>query len=164
MVLLQTTATSFDATAFALGAGHEPQVLAVPGATLLLAPQSSPTQAAAALNWLRGFRATGKRLVWFDTTELSQTPRACLEEWGGRLVAEGGATCVVATGPQGEAAARGARAAGVGLRDASKVVQPMTARNVLCDLISAGDVVLLLGVAREQALWIAERLEATDLS
>lgn len=167
MILSQSTSltpalVATDALALPIVAtpgARPPRAVSVPGATLLCAPQSSPVQADAALRLLRGFRATGRRVVWFDATELAATPGSSVEQWGRRIVEQGGAQALIATGTDARRAAAAARSAGLAPSSATFAKDIATARNLLCDLIAAGDVALLLGVPEEHANKISERLD-----
>jgi hypothetical protein len=160
MLLDATTALSPNAFAIGPTAGAGPTLMALPGATLLHAPRITPAAAEAALKSLRGFRATARRVVWCNPTELSAMPDVDLRVWGRRLVEEGGAELVVVHGTGARDLAVAARDAGLSLSRVVVCRDDATARNVLCDSIAAGDAVLALGVAGESCQRFAERLES----
>jgi len=93
------------------------RVLAVHGISLVHANGRGSEELAAALEILRGFRATGRRVVLCNTSML--TPG---RQNGRSLVEKGGAQAVVSCGVHGRDLAIGARDAGLDL--ASVVVCP----------------------------------------
>jgi len=135
-----------------------PRLLTAAGATLIHATEAAPRQAEAALKLLRGFRAARRRLAWLDLAELFSLPGFSPSEWGSRLAEWGGVQSVVITGPGGRETAAAAREAGLPTSQAIFCSGLGTARNVVADLIRAGDAVLLLGLHKECVDKLHERL------
>jgi hypothetical protein len=160
MALLSNTAAShYPVVAFALAPREdEPRLISVPGATVMSTTESSPKQATLALKSLRGFRATGRRRVWVDSTELSQTPGVDLTHWGSRILELSRVDTLLVTGQGSHQLALAARDAGLSVSQVTVCQDHAVARNLLCDTIAAGDATLLLGINQESTNKVVERL------
>lgn len=161
--MLLDTASFLTPGSFALGPvapSAEPTAVRLTGATLLVAPQATVAAAEAGLKSLRGFRTDRRRAVWCNLAELVRTTDADLRKWGRRLVDDGGADLVVVCGAGGRELALGARDAGLALGRVVVCRDEATARNVLSDCMTVGDVVLAFGIASEGCQRLADRLES----
>ena len=161
--MLLDTSTSLTPGAFAVGpttASATPTVLRVPGATLLVAPQATLAATEAGMKALRGLRSSGRRVVWWNVSEMARTQGVDLCQWGRRIVEEAGAALVVVCGVGGREVAVGARDAGLALGRVVVCRDEATARNVLGDSIASGDTVLALGVGMEGCGRLCDRLES----
>ena len=159
--MLLDTSTSLMPGAFVVGpTAPTPTVIRVPGATLLVAPQATLAATEAGLKSLRGLRSAGRRVVWWNVSEMSRTAGADLPQWGRRLVEEAGASLVVVCGLGGRDVAVGARDAGLALGRVVVCRDEATARNVLGDSIASGDTVLALGVGMDGCQRLTDRLES----
>jgi hypothetical protein len=160
-MLLDTT-TTLTPGSFTVGlmAATGPTAMHVSGVTILVAPQATAAAAATALKSLRGFRTDGRRIAWCNLSELARTPGVDLNDWGRRLVDEGGAEMVVVCGTGGRDAAAAARDAGLALGRVVVCRDEATARNVLGDSIVSGDTVLALGIGADSCQRLADRLES----
>lgn len=162
--MLLETSTTLTAGSFTVGpmagASVGPTAVRIPGATLLLSPQSTTVALEAGLKSLRGFRTAGRRAVWCNLSELARSPGVDLRAFGRRMVDEGGAELVVVCGNGGRDAAVGARDAGLALGRVVVCRDEATARNVLGDSVALNDAVLVFGVGNEGAQRLADRLES----
>jgi len=120
------------------------RVLAVQGVTLVHATGRAPDELAAALAILRGFRATGRRVVLCDTSRLSSG-----RQNGRSLVEKGGAQAVVSCGGHGRDLAIGARDAGLDLGSVVVCRDVKSACEALVRQLGPGDTILLWGVDQE---------------
>ena len=130
------------------------RVLAVQGVSLLHAFGRNSEELTAALEILRAFRATGRRVVLCDTTNLAPGRQV------GRLMVENsGVEAVVSCGAHGRELAIGARDAGLDL--ASVIVCPgvKAACESLVRRLCPGDTVLLWGVDQQTCNRIVMWLE-----
>jgi len=136
------------------------RVLAVQGVSLVHATGRGLDELAAALEILRGFRATGRRVVLCDTSTL--TPG---RQTGRSLVEKGTAQAVVSCGTHGRDLAIGARDAGLDLGSVVVCRDVKAACEALVNQLGPGDTVLLWGVDQETCnrlvLWI-EKLFSTS--
>jgi hypothetical protein len=137
-----------------------PQVLNANGYTMLLSEDSSPSAARTALKSLRGFRATGRRIVWCNSDQLQEAPNSDMESWGRRFAESAAASVVVISGAGAREAAVGAREAGLPLGRVIVCPDAATARNVVCDLVGPGDTLLALGWEVEDCRRLIDRLDA----
>jgi hypothetical protein len=161
--MLVETTTTLTPGSFAVGPivpTTGPTAIRVPGATVLVAPQATPAAAETGLKSLRGFRTDGRRAVWCDLGGLASTPSFDVREFGRRLVEDGGAEMVIVSGQHGRDAALGARDAGLALGRVVVCRDEATARNVISDSTSSGDVILGLGIPMEGCQRLADRLES----
>ncbi len=160
--MLLDTSTSLTPGTFAVGPtpATTPTVLRVPGATLLVSSQANLAATEAGMKSLRGLRTSGRRVVWWNTSEMSRTAGVDLCQWGRRIVEEAGASLVVVCGVGGREVAVGARDAGLPLGRVVVCRDEATARNVLGDSIASGDTVLALGAGMEGCQRLCDRLES----
>lgn len=135
-----------------------PRLMPAPGATLLVAPHSTPAEAEAALEALRAFRATGRRVVWCDSSELADSPHVDLHAWGARIVEDGAADALIVSGHGARELAMAARDAGLAVGRVVVCSDDPTARNLLNDSLVPGDTVLALGISNTSCDKLAERL------
>lgn len=117
------------------------QVVPLEGITLLTAEIRSREQATAALKLLRGFRATGRRVVLCDTSQMTVG-----KQLGHEIVEHGGADLLVSCGISGREVGIGARDAGLDLASVVVCGKPVAGSHVLLNQLSPGDTVLLLGL------------------
>lgn len=161
--MLVDTATFLTPGSFAVGpAGSTttPTAIRVPGATLLVAPQATAAAAETGLKSLRGQKSSGRKVAWFNVSELARTSATDLASLGRRLVQEAGASLVVVCGQGARDVALGARDAGLALGRVVVCRDEATARNVLGDSIATGDTVLAFGTNTEGCQRLADRLES----
>ena len=162
-MLLNSPSTTLAPETFAVGPtalAEGPATLRVPGATLLVVPEADQRSANAALKSLRGFRTDGRAVVWANLGELAEAPHVDLGQWGRRLVEEAGAQLVVMCGPGGRDVAVGARRAGLPLGRVPLARTNAAPPNVPGDSGTAGDAILALGIPRDSAQRLADRLES----
>jgi hypothetical protein len=163
MALLDASSVVSPGT-FALGlvplASEPGALLTVRGTTMLHAPSCTPAVAEAALKALRGFRTSGRRIAWCNSTELARTANIDLRGWGRRFIEQGGAQMLVVCGAGAREIALAARDAGLPIGRVIVCTDDVTARNVLGDSINPGDAVLALGITAESCYKLAERLES----
>ncbi|MCG8448247.1 MAG: hypothetical protein MI725_01540 [Pirellulales bacterium] len=117
------------------------RVVTVQGITLLQVDAGTHQQVDAALEVLRGFRATGRRVVLCDTSGL-----VVGRQFGSHLVECGSMEMLVSCGLSGREIAIGARDAGLSLANVVVCSQPSAACEVLTCRLVQGDTVLLLGI------------------
>ncbi len=117
------------------------RVVALPGITLLCANAKSREETASALELLRGFRATGRRVVLCDTTRL-----VVGKQFGSEVVEKGAADLLVSCGISGREVGIGARDAGLNLASVLICGKPLAGGQSLAHQLVPGDTVLLLGV------------------
>jgi len=117
------------------------RVVALEGITLLCANATSRQETAAALELLRGFRATGRRVVLCDTSRL-----VVGKQFGHEVVESGAAQILVSCGISGREVGIGARDAGLDLASVVVCSKPLACGQVLANLLTPGDTVLLLGI------------------
>lgn len=120
------------------------RVVPVQGSTLLCAKATSRRETIAALELLRGFRATGRRIVLCDTSAL-----VVGKQFGREVVETGEANMLVSCGLSGREVGIGARDAGLDLSSVVVCGKPMAGGQVLLKHMAPGDTVLLLGVESE---------------
>ncbi len=130
------------------------RVIPLPGITLLCATTSSRDEMSAALELLRGFRATGRRVVLCDTSEL-----VVGKQFGSEVVETGGVSLLVSCGISGREVGIGARDAGLDLASVVVCSQPLAAGQVLRKQLIAGDTVLMLGIDHSTCMRLAGMLE-----
>jgi len=123
------------------------RVLAVQGVSLVHAAGRDSGELSAALEILRGFRATGRRVVLYNTSSL--TPG---RQDGRSLVEKGGAQAVVSCGVHGRDLAIGARDAGLDLASVVVCRDVKAACEALVNQLGPGDTVLLWGVDQETCI------------
>ncbi|MCA9231967.1 MAG: hypothetical protein KDA57_15065 [Planctomycetales bacterium] len=132
------------------------RVLAVQGLSLLHASGRTNDEFSAALEILRGFRATGRRVVLCDTTRMAPGRQA-----GNSVVVRGGAGVVVSCGPHGRELAIGARDAGLDLASVVVCRDVKAACEALVHRLCPGDTVMLWGVEQETCnrlvMWLDRR-------
>ncbi len=129
------------------------QVLTLPDVTLLCANATSRSETHAALELLRGFKASGRRVVLCDTTQF-----AVGRQFGCEVVEQGAANLLVSCGISGREVGIGARDAGLSLSGVVVCAKPNSGGQVLAHRLSAGDVVLLLGIDEQMCEELAELL------
>jgi hypothetical protein len=122
------------------------QVSPVQGVSLLHAEVHSREETEVALKLLRGFRATGRRVVLFDTSYLANDHREFQRQLGHTLVEAGNAEVLVSCGACGREVAIGARDEGLELANVVVCGDARSACEVLTHQLFAGDTVLLLGI------------------
>ena len=162
-IMLLDTSTFLTPGAFAVGPAGSTASLTtvrVSGATLLVAPQATLASAEAGLKSLRGLKSEGRRVAWFNVTDLSRTAGVDLASLGRRLVQDAEVALVVVCGQGAREIALGARDAGLALGRVVVCRDEATARNVLGDSIAAGDNVLAVGVNIDGCQRLADRLES----
>ena len=131
------------------------RLVAVHGISLLQAEGRTHHEAAAALELLRGFRATGRRVVFCDTS--------CLiagRQLGSEMVESGSANVLVSCGKHGRDLAIGARDAGLDLTSVIVCKDSHAASEVLACRLIPGDTVLLWGVASEVCDSLIAKIES----
>ena len=124
-------------------------VIPVSGVTLLHAKVSTAEQTAAALEFLRGFRATGRRVVLCDTSCLLEDFHAVERQLGHTLVQAGEMDMLVSCGLCGREVAIGARDEGLELANVVVCSDARSACEVLTHRLIPGDTVMLLGIDAE---------------
>ncbi len=117
------------------------RVVALQGITLLCADATSRDETASALELLRGFRATGRRVVLCDTSRL-----VVGKQFGCEVVERGGANLLVSCGISGREVGIGARDAGLNLSSVVVCSKPLAGGQVVASQLAPGDTVLLLGI------------------
>jgi|GEM_PF-1852104 len=117
------------------------RVVALEGLTLLCAQATSRTETLAALELLRDFRATGRRVVLCDTSQLIVG-----RQFGREVVESGAAQMLISCGISGREVGIGARDAGLDLSSVVVCPQPRAGGQVLATRLAPGDMVLLLGI------------------
>jgi len=120
------------------------RVFAVEGVTLLYANVTSRPEISAALKLLQSFRATGRRVVLCDTTEL-----VVGKQFGCEVVEDGSAELLISCGISGREVGIGARDAGLDLSSVVICAKPLAGGQVLASQLAPGDTVLLLGIDNE---------------
>lgn len=117
------------------------RVIALEGITLLCANATSRDETTTALELLRGFRATGRRVVLCDTSRL-----VVGKQFGCEVVERGGANMLVSCGISGREVGIGARDAGLDLASVVVCSKPQAGGQVVASRLAPGDTVLLLGI------------------
>ncbi len=130
------------------------RVVALPGITLLCANATSRAETSAALELLRGFRATGRRVVLCDTAQLIVG-----KQFGCEVVESGAANLLVSCGISGREVGIGARDAGLDLASVVVCSNPLAGGQVLANQLTPGDTVLLLGIDEEVSAEVATLLD-----
>ncbi len=130
------------------------RVVAVQGISLLHASGSTLEELAAALEILRGFRATGRRVVLCDSSSL-----AVGRQLGRALVEDGAAEALVSCGSNARELAIGARDAGLGLANVIVCRDVRGACEALLGRLGPGDTVLLWGVDQATCNQLVLRLD-----
>ena len=120
------------------------RVLAVQGVSLMHTTGHTTEELAAALEILRGFRATGQRIVLCDASSLSSGRQA-----GQLMVEQGDARAVISCGSHGRDLAIGARDAGLDLSSVVVCQDVKAACEALVHRLVPGDTVLLWGVEQD---------------
>ncbi len=138
---LMLEATSSATLREANSAIDDTRVVALQGVTLLCANTTSRDETAAVLELLRGFRATGRRVVLCDTSRL-----VVGKQFGCEVVERGGANMLVSCGLSGREVGIGARDAGLDLSSVLVCSKPLAGGQVLATQLVPGDTVLLLGI------------------
>lgn len=129
------------------------RVLPLPGMTILCANTTSRDETAEALELLRGFRTSGRRIVLCDTRQL-----AVGKQFGREVVERGGAAMLISCGISGREVGIGARDAGLNLASVVVCNKLLSAGQVLAHRLSPGDVVLMVGLDDEASDQMAELL------
>jgi hypothetical protein len=122
------------------------QVSPVQGVSLLHAEVHSREETEVALKLLRGFRATGRRVVLCDTSYLADNHQEFQRQLGHTIVEAGNAEVLVSCGACGREVAIGARDEGLKLSNVVVCGDVRSACEVLTRQLCAGDTVLLLGI------------------
>lgn len=130
------------------------QVRVAQGTTLLCADIASHEHTTEALELLRGFRATGRRVVLCDTARISAG-----RQLGQAIVSEGSAAMLVSCGISGREVAIGARDSGLDLANVVVCRDSRAACELLARQLTPGDTVLLLGVDDETCDCLVEQLD-----
>ena len=130
------------------------RLLTVEGIALMQTQVDHFEGVTAALGLLGGVRATGRRVVWCDASQLVGG-----RQLGRELVEVGGADTVVSCGLSGREIAIGARDAGLPLANVVVCGQASSASEVLAHRLAPGDTVLLLGVDESACSQLVESLE-----
>lgn len=120
------------------------RVVPLNGITLLCASSKSRSETVAALKLLRGFRATGRRVVLCDTTQL-----VVGKQFGTEVVEHGSASLLITCGISGREVGIGARDAGLDLGSVVVCSKATAGGQVLARQMAPGDTVLLLGLESE---------------
>lgn len=116
------------------------EVRVAQGVSLICASTFTHLGMTEALELLRGFRATGRRVVMCDTSRLSAG-----RQLGQAIVAEGCGTIVISCGSAGREVAIGARDSGLDLANVVVCQDSRAACELLANRLLPGDTVLLLG-------------------
>jgi len=135
------------------------QVIPVQGVSLLHARVHTHEETEAALKLLRGFRASGRRVVLCDTSYLIEDYHSVQRQLGHALVEIGHAEVVVSSGLCGREVGIGARDEGLELANVVVCGDARSACEVLTHQLIAGDTVLLLGVDNESRARLILSLE-----
>jgi hypothetical protein len=130
------------------------QVRAAQGTTLLCADVGTHQETNEALELLRGFRATGRRVVLCDTSRINAG-----RQLGQAIVTAGSASMLVSCGISGREVAIGARDTGLDLANVVVCRDSRAACELLARQLSPGDTVLMLGADRETCDWLVELLD-----
>lgn len=130
------------------------QVRVAQGTSLLCANIVTYQETTEALELLRGFRATGRRLVLCDTSRISAG-----RQLGQTIVTEGGASVLVSCGLSGREVAIGARDSGLDLANVVVCRDSRAACELLACRLLPGDTVLLLGVDQESCDRLVDLLD-----
>lgn len=136
-----------------LTASEFTRVLHLPGVTLLSANATSRDETTSALELLRGFKASGRRVVLCDTTQF-----VVGKQFGREVVELGAVQLLVSCGISGREVGIGARDAGLNLASVVVCTKAQSGAQVLSHRLAPGDVVLLLGVDDETCDELAELL------
>jgi hypothetical protein len=131
------------------------RVIALQGITLLCANTTSRDETASALELLRGFRATGRRVVLCDTTQL-----VVGKQFGCEVVEGGAANLLVSCGISGREVGIGARDAGLDLASVLVCNKPLAGGQALACQLVPGDTVLLLGMDNETCDEVAKLIDS----
>ena len=129
------------------------RVLPLPGITLLCANATSHHETTAALELLRGFRTSGRRVVLCDTY-----PLVVGKQFGREVVDQGGAELLISCGISGREVGIGARDAGLNLASVVVCSKPLSGGQVLAHHMVHGDVVLMLGFDTRSSNQVAQLL------
>ena len=131
------------------------RVVSLEGVTLLHVSSTCREETVDALNLLRGFRATGRRVVLCNTSEL-----VVGRQFGHQVVEQGAAKVLVSCGISGREVGIGARDAGLDLSSVVVCGEQMAASKVLSNQVMPGDTILLLGIDTEVFEEVVTQLEA----
>ncbi len=131
------------------------RVVALQGVTLLCANTTSRAETASALELLRGFRATGRRVVLCDTSQL-----VVGKQFGSEVVERGQANLLVSCGISGREVGIGARDAGLDLASVLVCSKPLAGGQALACQLVPGDTVLLLGMDDETCDEVAKLIDS----
>jgi hypothetical protein len=137
----------------------EPIAHNVAGVALIHSAAAGVAAAEAALKALRQNKASGRRIAWINSTELSRTSPADLRGWGRKTVEQGKAEMTVFSGTGARELALAARDAGLPIGRVIVCTDDAVARNLLCDSIKRGDAVLALGISSDSAARLTDRIE-----
>lgn len=146
-LFLEPTHDGAEGTKHAVDQGV--QVIPVQGVSLLHSTVHSHEETETALKLLRGFRATGRRFVLCDASNMTEHYQTAQRQLGHALVEVGKGDVVVSCGASGREVAIGARDEGLELSNVVVCGEARSACEVLTHRLSAGDSVLLLGVDNE---------------
>lgn len=130
------------------------RVVALQGVTLLYTDATSRDRTASALELLRGFRATGRRVVLCDTSRL-----VVGKQFGCEVVERGAANMLISCGMSGREVGIGARDAGLDLSSVVVCGNSLAGGQVLASQLVPGDTVLLLGVDQATSDEVAKLLD-----
>jgi hypothetical protein len=124
------------------------------GTTLLCADVGTHQETNEALELLRGFRATGRRVVLCDTSRINSG-----RQLGQAIVTAGLASMLVSCGISGREVAIGARDSGLDLANVVVCRDSRAACELLARQLTPGDTVLLLGADQETCDCLVELLD-----
>jgi len=130
------------------------RLIAVEGISLIHVNGTTRDEIASALELLRGFRATGRRIVLCDTASM-----VAGRQLGRELVEGGNASTVVTCGAHGRDLAIGARDAGLDLSSVVVCRDAFAASEVLSCRLAPGDTVLMWGVGAKACELLVAGLE-----
>lgn len=130
------------------------RVVTVQGITLLQIDSMSREELDSSLEILRGFRATGRRIVLCDTSDL-----VVGRQFGAGIVEQGGAELLISCGISGRNVAIGARDSGLSLANVVVCNKAEAACDVLSCRLVPGDTVMLLGIDRKTCDELVATLE-----
>ncbi len=120
------------------------RLIAVQGISLIHVTGTTREEISSALELLRGFRATGRRIALCDTANM-----VAGRQLGRELVEGGTASAVISCGAHGRDLAIGARDAGLDLSSVMVCRDSIAACEVLSCRLAPGDTVLVWGVGRQ---------------
>ncbi len=130
------------------------RLIAVQGISLLYVEGTTREEISTALELLRGFRATGRRVVLCDTANM-----VAGRPLGREIVESGAVSAVISCGGCGRDLAIGARDAGLDLSSVVVCRNSSAACELLACRLAPGDTALVWGVGQRECNQIVARLE-----